>query len=102
MIQPRECSNCISACCLLAMHIIAQVKEFGFCHDHTSVDEAVQPYTAEQDLILTEDMLLTPVDITLQEQRAFYERMHPVMPVVVSFNHGTGEYEQKPPFGWGQ
>jgi hypothetical protein len=106
MCLPRLCRTCVNTFCLLAMHIRAQVEEFDFCQDHTSSDESIQPYTAEEDLILTEDMLLEPmetmVDRKLQEQRDLFVRMHPVMPVEVVFNHGTGEYEQKPPFGWGQ
>lgn len=43
------------------------------------------------------------IDKKLEEMRNEYERAHP-QPArdVYVYNYGSGQYEQKPPFGWGQ
>jgi hypothetical protein len=42
------------------------------------------------------------VDKRLEEMRKEYERAHQTTRPEYTYNYGSGQYEQKPPFGWGQ
>jgi len=42
------------------------------------------------------------VDKRLEEMREEYERAHPKKEDDYTYNYGSGQYEQRPHFGWGQ
>jgi hypothetical protein len=58
----RTCSSCINNDCPIegerGLSLDRRmVEKYGFCAEHISRDEPIQPYCAMEDLILTEDML---------------------------------------------
>lgn len=42
------------------------------------------------------------IDKKLREMRELFEKAHRVVENTYVYNYSSGQYEQKPPFGWGQ